>query len=235
MKGSSAQMHATGFPKSTDEERKFALAEFLAPTLASEPVQAQLEALLQRLGLHRASEGSQSVVVTGVDAGVGATTVATGLGWSLASRHRIRAVLLGADLRTSEDGASAGPGLRQVLSEFTPLDDALVQTEYEGLDVLSAGPGDSGLAGADVHRLLRELESRYPVVIVDTAPVLEFPETALVACEAQGTVLVAAHLETSRRRLSMAGNLIRSSGGRLRGAVVNRVDDPLPRWLSSRL
>lgn len=219
-----------------DPARSISLEPFLAPI--STAAQGQLESLLQRLGLH-ALEAPRSMVFTGVDAGAGTTTIAVGLGWLLATRHRSRTLVMGADLRpanrAAEETAPAIAGVRQVLAGMSTLDEAVRKTEFKLLDVLPAGSGSSGFAGTDLGSLLRDLERSYRVVIIDTAPVLDHPETALFTAVVHGTVLVAQHMQSSRKRLRAAGVLVRGSGGSLQGVAVNRVEEPLPSWLANKI
>ncbi len=213
------------------------LASFLGAARASEQFQAQLESLLQRLGLHRLGSDSRSIAFTGVDSGIGTTAVSVGVGWILASRHRKPSVIVGADLRpiAVSDGGEGQVGVRQVLDGTVPLKEAIQRSEFAELDVLPAGLGDSGFAGADLEQLLRTLEGDYRAVLIDTAPVLDYPETALLTTAAHGTVLVARHLATSRSRLTRAGSLIRGSGGSLQGVVMNGIEEPLPAWMAGRI
>jgi tyrosine-protein kinase Etk/Wzc len=206
--------------------------------LASTQVRGQLEALLQRLGLHAITRDAFSVALSGVDANVGTTTLAVGLGWMLASRHRLPTLVLGADLRSEDaDDESGGAvrGLRSVLAGEISISQAIHHSEFDGLDVLPAGTGETRLAGTDFGRVLREIEQTYRTVVVDTAPVLEFPESALIMANVHATVLVAKYQHTSRKRLARAGALIRGSGGSLQGVALNGVEDPLPSWLSARI
>jgi len=213
------------------------LAPFLGPVRASEQFQGQLESLLQRLGLHRLAGESRSIVFSGVDSAIGTTTIAVGVGWILATRHALPTVIVGADLRPAvgSEGGAAKAGVRQVLSGAASLESALQRTEFSGFDVLPAGHGGAGFAGADLGHLLRSLERSYRAVLLDTAPVLDYPETALLTAEAHGTVLVARHLASSRKRLVQAGTLVRGSGGSLRGVAINGIEEPLPAWLAARI
>lgn len=220
-----------------DSVRTFPLQPYLAPVLASAQVRGQLEALLQRLGLHVIERDSLSVALNGVDPNVGTTTMAVGLGWMLATRHHLPTLILGADLRAvdSEGDSRAIRGLRDVLAGNLSISQAIHHSEFDSLDVLPAGSGETRLAGSDFGRILREMERSYKTIVVDTAPVLNFPESALIMASAHATLLVAKHQHTSRKRLSQAGTLIRGSGGSLQGVVLNGVEDPLPSWLSARI
>ena len=118
--------------------------------------------------------------------GVGKTTTAVNLGAYLAAAGR-RVLLVDADPQgnaTTSLGINphdAAPTLYEVLIQETPADEALVLTNWMGLDVI---PATTDLAGAEVEmtrvmarerllsRALRPLRERYDYILIDNPPSL---------------------------------------------------------------
>ncbi len=118
--------------------------------------------------------------------GVGKTTTAVNLGAYLAAAGR-RVLLVDADPQGNAttslgiDPHDAAPTLYEVLIQETPADEALVLTNWMGLDVI---PATTDLAGAEVEmtrvmarerllsRALRPLRERYDYILIDNPPSL---------------------------------------------------------------
>lgn len=128
-------------------------------------------------------------------------------------------------------------GLSDVLLAEAHLEDAVCQTEFEGLDLLPSGecpinPPDV-LLRPDLARLLEHAFTRYDHVVIDGPPARPLADASLLARHAQGVIHVA-RAGTSRRSIVSAGLAqIASVGGRNLGLVLNDVtpeDDPAFRY-----
>lgn len=171
-----------------------------------------------------------SVAVTSALPGEGKSTVAVNLALALAEVCD-RVLLVDADLRrpalAGRLGLENSAGLSTVLVGRAALDDVVQPWGDGGLSVLTAGavppnPAqllDSGRLGA----LLAEVESRYDVVVVDTAPVLPVTDALLVSRCTRGTLLVTDSRRLRRHQLVEALRQLGAARTRLLGVVVNRL------------
>jgi succinoglycan biosynthesis transport protein ExoP len=125
-------------------------------------------------------------------------------------------------------GAKESPrGLTDVFSSNAALVDVIQSTEIENLSFLAAGsraPNPAELLGtADLHAVVQELAVRYDRVIFDTAPVNAVSDALVLAPHVNQTILVVRAGRTPRRVVTRAIGLLRKSGARLGGFVLNRV------------
>jgi receptor protein-tyrosine kinase len=155
--------------------------------------------------------------VPGVSMGLSATTAATGR----------RTVLVDADV--SQGGVSAQlnivgtPGLAEWLRTPDSTLDELLRQPADGYAVLPLGAADQHtsdlLDSPRLPELLSQLEARFDLVIVDTAPVATDAAAVTLArhCDA---VLTVVELGTSRSDVEAATVGLREAGAPLLGTVV---------------
>jgi|Tabmets5t2r1_1033131.scaffolds.fasta_scaffold04442_3 polysaccharide biosynthesis transport protein len=182
---------------------------------------ARLLSLLQ-------SNDARSVVITSPTAGAGKTTVTLNLAASLAAAGKDTVVV-------SADACDAAmhirsrfvrrPGLRELLRDEATLADALHETEIEGLRILPPGGAVQAPQPAlNVGRLtgvLEELSRLTDVVLIDAPSVLGSADTAILAEQADLTLLV---VDIRRGRRAAAAAAVRTLShveSRLPGCVVN--------------
>ncbi|MGE2736469.1 polysaccharide biosynthesis tyrosine autokinase [Mycolicibacterium vaccae] len=114
-------------------------------------------------------------------------------------------------------------GFSTVLSGRATLDDALQETRFPGLTVLTSGavpPNPSELLGSQAARsVLDDLRSRFDYVILDSTPLLAVTDAAILAANADGVLLMARFGHTKRDQLSHAVESLRSVAAPLLGAV----------------
>ena len=74
------------------------------------------------------------------------------------------------------------------------------------------------------ERVLEELRSKFDFVILDTPPVLPFPDTQVLCRNTDGVVLVARHGHVTRDEFHTAAEVITSTqAGRVIGVILNMV------------
>ena len=143
-----------------------------------------------------------------------------------------KTVLLDADIRKSVLVQrylvdSDVKGLSQYLSGQAPVRDILYGTNYENMDVIFAGPmapNPSELLNGKVFaKLMIELKQRYDYVLIDTPPMANVVDAAIVGkvCEelVQGITE-----EKARNGNKFTIKQLEKSGTHMLGAVLNKVD-----------
>jgi succinoglycan biosynthesis transport protein ExoP len=124
-------------------------------------------------------------------------------------------------------GLDGSVGLTNVLIGQADVTDALQQFSDAGLYVLGAGPvppNPSELLGsAAMEKTLRDLESRFDIVIIDAPPLLPVTDAAVLSTIAGGIVVVVGVGLIDRDHLSRSLQTLEAVNARVLGLVVNRV------------
>jgi Mrp family chromosome partitioning ATPase len=92
--------------------------------------------------------------------------------------------------------------------------------------VLPSGPSTrraADLIGGSLPRILEEALTEYNLVIVDSPPMLGFPEPLQMAAAVDGVVLVAKAGETNRNAVGSALNVLQRVRANVVGMVLNEV------------
>jgi capsular exopolysaccharide synthesis family protein len=172
---------------------RISLLDPVAPAAASA---RQLAQQVKRQARHR---GMRSIVVTSSLSGDGKTTTSCNLAIALTSLDRSRSVVLvELDLRRPSLAECLSlqvrHGVDEVLAKEVSVDEALLRTDVPGLSVLAVMSGTDNpehlLASKSLTDLIRSLEKRFSMVIIDTPPVLSVADAASVIDVADGCLLV---------------------------------------------
>lgn len=131
-------------------------------------------------------------------------------------RHRSLAHRIGVHPRT---------GLYSVMLGRTSIQNAVVKTPIEGvylLDVEPSMPNPAGTFGSVRFRnLVKRLAGAFDYVVLDTPPLSNFVDGALVAAASDATVMVARWDYTKRGDVKAAVEQLRTAGANAIGTVVN--------------
>jgi capsular exopolysaccharide synthesis family protein len=177
-----------------------------------------------------AANHPRSIVFTSSVPGEGKTTTTANLAITMAAGGARICVVEG-DLRRPRlleyMGLDGSVGLTNVLIGQTDLGDALQQFADTSVYVVGAGsvpPNPSELLGsAAMIETLRELESRFDVVIIDTPPLLPVTDAAVLSTIAGGTVVVVGAGRVDRDHLAKSLQSLDAVKGRVLGLVLNLV------------
>jgi len=118
-----------------------------------------------------------------------------------------------------------GPvGLSTVLSGGVSLAEALQETKFPRLTVLSSGtvpPNPSELLGSlAAQKLLGELRAQFDYVVVDSSPLLAVTDAAILAVNSDGVLIMARYGRTKRDQITHAVRNLQDVGAPLLGAVL---------------
>lgn len=145
-----------------------------------------------------------------------------------------RVLLLDADIRKSVMKSryqiqEETVGLSQFLSgQVEKADQIINKTNYENLSMILAGPNAPNpsemLSDKSFESLLKAVRQVFDYVIVDTAPLGNVVDAAIVAQYCDGAILVIESGAVSYRVSQKVKKQLEQSGCRLLGAVLNKAD-----------
>lgn len=119
-------------------------------------------------------------------------------------------------------------GLSQYLSGQRKMEEILYHTSIENMDVIFAGPyspNPSELLEEDLfEQLIMDAENTYDYVIIDTPPMANLIDGAIIARHCDGAVMVVESGAISYRLEQKVKSQIEKSGCRILGVVLNKVD-----------
>lgn len=119
-------------------------------------------------------------------------------------------------------------GLSQYLSGQKTLEEVLYNTSIENLDIIFSGPyspNPAELLEEDLfEKLLEAAKAYYDYIIVDTPPMANLIDGAIVARHCDGAVIVIESGAISYRLEQKVKGQIEKSGCRILGVVLNKVD-----------
>jgi capsular exopolysaccharide synthesis family protein len=185
----------------------------------------------------------RTILLAGSVPGEGTSTVAARFAQFLGSDTRMHIALIDADLRNADprpvEAVAAGEGLASVLAGHLAPANAFRASEMRGLDVLpSEGVASDPYALCSAEHLdpfLNYLRGQYHYAILDVAPVLSAPETAVLAGEVDGVVLVVRAGKTKREVIHQSIHRLQKYNARILGVVMNRQHYVIPEFIYRRL
>ena len=170
-------------------------------------------------------------VVTSCDRGEGRTTTAANLALAMAEAGQ-DVLLLDADLRRPTVARllelESPVGLATVLADHVPIGEATqVYAPMPKLSVLAGSevpPNPSELLqSAEMTAVLAAARDKYDAVVIDTPPLLPVTDAALLAAQADGTLVVLRYGRTTAEQLHQSMTRLGAVGGRCVGVVLNMV------------
>jgi len=167
------------------------------------------------------------LLITSSIEGEGKTLVASNLALAF-STAGVKTLLLDCDLRHpgihKMFNKEREKGLSSVLVGEASLDSCLVEAA-ENLSILTSGPIPPNpvemLDSQRMRELLKELEERFEVVIMDSPPLLGIADAAILSAISDGTVMVVKSGSTRRGLFRQAQQTVEKAGGRILGMVLN--------------
>ncbi len=178
--------------------------------------------------------GGFILAVTGPAAGSGKTRLTMALGMSVASSGS-KTLLLDCDIvgggltrRLLDKSRTSGkiPGVLEACNG-TAFDDCVIKTAIPNLDLLPIGaalPSQAGdLSPTAIRKLLAKAREKYETVLVDTGPVLGSLEAAMVAAQADKTIVIVSRGDQKPIVIKSLAHL-RSIGADIAGIVFNHAD-----------
>lgn len=168
----------------------------------------------------------KKILVTSALQGEAKSTTAVNVSIAFA-QNQSRILLVDCDLRLPTDAkklnAQQSPGLTNLLVGMCTLDEAIQQLP-SGLDVLAAGdipPNPSELLGSPrMEQLMKELESRYEYIILDTPPICAVADATILSKMASGVILVVRQGIATRENVNNALEKLKVANAKVLGIVM---------------
>ena len=162
------------FPDKIDEDNSQILAISKPKTMFAESVRS----VRTNLNFLASDKASKVICITSEVAGEGKSFVAVNLSSTLSLIDK-KVILIGADLRRSKLHKTFkvpnDVGLSTYLSRQSAIDDIIIKTGQENLDLIISGPVPPNpselLHSQRMDDLIKDLKTRYDVIMIDTAPI----------------------------------------------------------------
>lgn len=183
-----------------------------------------------RTNLQFCGQDVKVIAVTSCLENEGKSTITLSLGQCFAELKK-KVLIIDADMRKSvmaarHTTAHDVKGLSEVLTGMVSVNDAIYSTQVPQLHLLMAGkypPNPTELlAGKYFEKLIKEARDIYDYVLVDTPPLGEVIDSAVVANKCDGTVIVC----SNKARASRVGAVIdqlQKGNCNILGIVMNNV------------
>lgn len=188
-----------------------------------------------RTNIRFCGKNIRTILLTSSTPNEGKSSIAFALANSLAETG-LKTLLIDADIRKSVFVSryqinTDVHGLSQYLSGQIELNEALYHTNIECLDMIFSGPYSPNpaelLEEPGFEKMLQWARTEYDYVLIDTPPIGNVIDAAIVAKECDGAVMVVASGATSYRMTQRVKQQLEKSGCRILGAVLNKVGGEL--------
>lgn len=176
---------------------------------------------------------NQIIAVTSYWENEGKTTVVLNLAKSLAELGK-RVLVIDADMRKSvmagrHTKAKSPAGLSEILTGMVKLSDGLYTTQFENLHIIFSGkypPNPVELLGGKYFpMLLEETRKVYDYVLVDTPPLGQVIDAAVLTPFCDGTLLVMESHCIRQKHVRALISQLNRSGSKILGVVRNNIGE----------
>ncbi len=174
---------------------------------------------------------TKSLLVVGAHPECGKTTTVTNLALALAQAGS-SVLIVDTDLRRPKlhyiFGSKNFFGLTTMLIENNlNMTATRHRTQIPNLDILPSGPVPPNpaelLASRKMQKALKEFQSRYDYVVLDSPPMMNMADASILAQLADATILVVAYGETTREEAQKANQQLQLAKANLIGVVINGI------------
>jgi capsular exopolysaccharide synthesis family protein len=116
-------------------------------------------------------------------------------------------------------------GLSNLLTRKWELQDVVIETEIEGLHLVTCGPIPPNpaelLASKTMDALIQELIAGYDIVIFDAPPILSVTDAQILSNKCDGTILVLSSGSTEKASVVKAKEALVSAKANILGILLN--------------
>lgn len=173
----------------------------------------------------------RTYVITSAVPKEGKTTTSLNIAVSLAQAG-MRVLLVDGDMRRGElhkfFGLEGGRGLSDVLLGQAKPESVIQRTGLNNLDLVATGPFPPNPAElmlrGEFNSFVDYARRTYDRIIFDCPPIMAVSESAILASQVDGVLMVVWAGQTSRRLAQMSLQIIRQRGGQVLGCVLNNLE-----------
>ncbi|MEW6734218.1 MAG: polysaccharide biosynthesis tyrosine autokinase [Acidobacteriota bacterium] len=181
--------------------------------------------------LCNASNPPQTILVTSCFPGEGKSTVTTGIASTLA-KTGAKVLIIDGDLRHptchSLLNMSNEVGLSNLLFRQQEKAQFINGNSQLGIDLLAAGPSPFNpselLSNTKMRESIEVLRDYYDFILIDSPPVMGFPDPIILSQYVDGVILVVRAGHTPRHLLRQVKQRLLRASANVMGVVLNRVD-----------
>lgn len=175
-------------------------------------------------------EPVEVMMVASAQAGEGRTVTISNLAVTYAQEGK-KVLVMDMDLRRSSlhhmFGLRNHTGLTRVLANQETWQDVVQETGIEQLHAITAGPNPPNpsemLSSRKMKTLLVELKEHYDVILMDTPPLLSFPDSLIISAMCDGVILVVQAGKVKKDVVKKAKVNLERVKARILGVVLNNV------------
>jgi capsular exopolysaccharide synthesis family protein len=173
----------------------------------------------------------QTMMMTSPQPGDGKSTTISNLAISFARTGK-RVLLIDADMRrpmiSRLFGIDAGVGLADVLAGQSSLDQAVAESEVDGLDIMPNGMPTSVpselLESQRLGKLLQDAGREYDLILIDAPPLLAVADPAIIAPLVDSAILTVRVNKNGRRPVEHAARILQDIDVQPAAVIVNGID-----------
>lgn len=204
------------------------------------PVTEQYRTLRTNIQSIKSEKPIKAITITSSAHSEGKTITAINLAISMARDLNKKSILLvDADLRRAKIskylGVNAEPGLSDLVSNGTNIDEALLNIGIENLTILPAGkiprnPAEI-LGSSKMKNLITALRTKYDYIIFDTPPVIPVTDAGLLGAQTDGVIMVVKAGRTQKGVVSHSESLLKQTHAKLLGYILTNIQYHIPGYL----
>ena len=188
---------------------------------------------------------SRVILFTSAIRGEGKTTIVASLARVLALGESQRILLVDCSVRDPEIHRLFGVGNEKGIIDFlagkAKLREIIQPVDQGALDLVTLGESEGEditqpLFNSDrLDAFLKEAAEAYDYVLIDSAAILEAPETPIIGARSDGVVLIIRAGRTRREVIKRAVVMVEKLGGTFVGTVLNRKKYHIPEFIYRRV
>jgi len=200
------------------------------------PAGTEFRRLHVRLQRQAGTTGLRRLQVTSARRGEGKSTTTCYLALTVARHSTTNVLLVDCDLRKPRVheiyGLPQAKGMTDLMRGILPLKSVVKDTAQPNLKVITSGrviSGPSKLFQPEViQHTFNQMCAEFPIVIVDSPPLLPVSDPLILAPEMEGILLVVQAGKTPRQVVRRAKDLLATVEANVLGVVVNNAAEALP-------
>ncbi len=204
------------------------------------PVTEQYRTLRTNMQALQTAKPIKSFIITSSSHSEGKTITAINLAISMAHDLDKKSVLLiDADMRRGRInkylGVNADLGLSDVLTNGTPLEEAMIQIGIDNLTILPSGKHPHNpaelLNSPKMRALLHGLKTKFDFIIFDTPPVIPVTDASILAPQTDGAVMVIKANRTQKGVVHHSEVLLKQAQAKLLGYILTNIQYHIPDYI----